>query len=205
MKENNCNVSEVFARLKSALDLPTDAALAELFKVPIRRLQTWRSRNTIPTCNIIALCQEKKLDLNYVWGLKSSEHKLSTTHTTPPSKINNMVSDQIVNFIQMDNQWLRHSLNVAPERMALIQVKANNMIPWVVDGDLVIINKDNTTIINDAPYVIQVGDVLLVKRLVDKHDGTIIAKSDSQYCDDEVFTAEAPPVIVGRIIRRITR
>lgn len=210
MTEHTLDLASIFSRIKTALNISTDAALADKFNVPLRRLQTWKIRNTIPTAHIIDLSNQYGLDLNYVWCGKEipKAEPSDTTHTKPKAyelAHCGIKSDQIVDTVQMDNHWLRYSLNVDPEHIAVILVKGNNMSPWAVDGDLVIINCSEKTIINDAPYVIKQDDILLVKRLVDKHDGTIIAVSDSTYCADEIYPDNAHPEIIGRIIRRITR
>lgn len=210
MTEQTIILSEIFTRIKTALKISSDAELAEKFNVPLRRLQTWKSRNTIPTELIISLSSQNGLDLNYVWcGTETAKEEPQDTTYTKPKKNSlphdELKSDQLVDTIQMDNRWLRYSLNVEPENIVLVRVRGNNMSPWAVDGDLVIVNRAETTIINDAPYIINSNDVLMIKRLVDIHDGTIIAKSDSAYCSDEIFPEDNLPEIIGRIIRRITR
>jgi len=79
------------------------------------------------------------------------------------------------------------------------------MAPWATDGDMVIIDTSLTTIVNDAPYILQYDGVLVAKRLVRRQDGMILAKSDSLYCEEEVFAPESLPKIVGRIVRRLVR
>jgi phage repressor protein C with HTH and peptisase S24 domain len=101
---------------------------------------------------------------------------------------------------------VKHVLNLDAANLVLIRIVTNNMAPWATDGDLVIIDISQTAIVADSPYILQYGDVLVPKRLVCQNDGTIVAKSDSQYCDDEVYPSDIkPPRILGRIIRRVVR
>lgn len=116
-----------------------------------------------------------------------------------------ITSDQIVSCLHMHLNFLEHAIHVLPQHIALIRIIGNNMAPWVTDGDMVIIDTSLTTIVNDAPYILQYDGVLVAKRLVRRQDGMILAKSDSLYCEEEVFAPESLPKIVGRIVRRLVR
>jgi len=120
-------------------------------------------------------------------------------------KSHNITSDQIVSCLHMHLNFLEHAIHVLPQHIALIRIIGNNMAPWATDGDMVIIDTSLTTIVNDAPYILQYDGVLVAKRLVRRQDGMILAKSDSLYCEEEVFAPESLPKIVGRIVRRLVR
>lgn len=117
----------------------------------------------------------------------------------------NLDSDQIVGCLHMHLNFLEHAIHVLPQHIALIRIVGNNMAPWVTDGDMVIIDTSLTTIVNDAPYILQYDSVLVAKRLVRRQNGMIVATSDSSYCEDEVFSPETLPRIIGRIVRRLVR
>jgi len=220
--------SEIYDRLKKALDLPTDKALAERWGIPLRRLQTWKSRDTIRSKEILLFCKKEGLDLNSIFfGGSPNEtgaSKLSGNEggtcgeaiictaancIRPPKgrlDIHDLTNEQIVDTLHINAEWTQYVLGLTPQKVALVRVIGNNMSPWVTDGDLVIIDTTSTTIVSDAPYALQYNNVIVVKRLIRQSDGTIIARSDSQYCEDEQFADDATlPKIIGRVIRRLVR
>lgn len=220
--------TEVFNRIKKNLGFRTDKELAERLEVPLRRLQTWKSRNTMRFHEILQFCEKEDIDLNTVFfdrisdkpGALSLEPFQNETRGSatvfeptncilPPKNRLDMYelnSDQIVDTIHISAEWAQHVLGLTAKKVALIRVVGNNMAPWVTDGDLVIIDTTNTAIVSDAPYALLYNSVIVVKRLLRQFDGTITARSDSQYCEDEQFADDtALPKILGRVIRRIVR
>ncbi len=53
------------------------------------------------------------------------------------------------------------------------------MAPWACDGDVVMINMDQTQIRNGKVYAIAAGDELRIKRLFKRSDGSIEVRSDN--------------------------
>lgn len=220
------NLTEILDRLKKALNLITDTSLASSMGIPLRRLQTWKYRGSAPCKELIDFCIQKDLDLNYILADRpmpltpsdtllpvipndDTESCCPTTNCVRPPRghINhlNLTSNQIIDTIHFDKDWVKHVLNATPKNIAAIRIVGNNMSPWTSDGDIVLIDLSLTTIVADAPYILQYEDILVAKRLVRQNDGTITAKSDSPYCEDEFFQADTLPRIVGRIIRRVVR
>lgn len=218
--------AQIFGRLKSVLALSTDKALAERMGVPLRRLQTWKHRNSIPIKEIITLCDEETLDINFVLLARTHQVKYSPTTQLdyrgvadvneesncirPPKnhiEIHSVTCEQIVDTVHLNIEWAKYVLGLAPEKLAEIRVIGNNMAPWVTDGDIVLIDVTNTTIVSDAPYALLYDDtIIVIKRLLRQPDGSVIAKSDNQYCDDEYFPLDANlPKILGRVLRRLVR
>lgn len=207
-------LTEVMERLKNTLGTHTDTALAKQMNTTPRRIQTWRHRNTIPYEEIIKCCKKFNVDLNHIFFGKEVAAPQSDTPDslkfiqTPANHIDTLGlrSAQIINTLCIDREWTKHVLGVAPENLIAIRLIGNNMSPWAADGDLVLIDLSLTTIVNDAPYILLYGDMLVPKRLTKLPDGTLIAKSDSQYCDDEIYPLDSTtPQIIGRIIRRLIR
>jgi len=222
------NLTEILDRLKKALDLTTDTSLASDMGIPLRRLQSWKYRGSVPCKELIDFCIKKGLDLNYILSDRpipllapngillplipiddTEESCCPTTNCVRPPrgyiKNLNLTSNQIIDTIHFDKDWVKHVLNATPKDIAAIRIVGNNMTPWISDGDIVLIDLSLTTIVTDAPYILQYEDVLVAKRLVRQNDGMITAKSDSLYCEDEFFQADTLPRIVGRIIRRVVR
>ena len=217
----------ILSRIKLKLNITTDLELAQKMGVPARRLQTWKFRDSTPYDEIIDLCVKENIDLNQVLAetpldsgsddcIECNAHteeirgaaKLCVSNYILPPKNRldkyDLSSDQIVDALLINPHWARYVLGMSSEKLALIRVIGNNMSPWVSDGDLVIVDMMNTILVTDAPYVLRYdGSMLVIKRLVRHNDNTIVAKSDSQYCEDEIFTPDTLPTVIGRVIRRI--
>lgn len=116
-------------------------------------------------------------------------------------------SEQIVDYVAFKTEWLRMSLGLSPAQAAVISVIGDSMEPYLADGDLILVDTSVARIENDAIYVIQSGDSLLVKRIQRKLDGTVIVKSDNERYEPEVFRGEATELlrVVGRLVRRLVR
>jgi len=113
-------------------------------------------------------------------------------------------SEQIVDYLQFSGDWLRTSLGVAPDRLALISVIGDSMSPTYNDGDLILVDTANNRPKSDAVYVIQHEGFLWVKRLNFRFDGSIHIISDNSRYPEQTITGEALErlKIVGRVMWR---
>ncbi|NJD91562.1 MAG: helix-turn-helix domain-containing protein [Geobacter sp.] len=116
-------------------------------------------------------------------------------------------SEQIVDYLTFKAEWLKMSLGLSPPQAAVISVIGDSMEPYLSDGDLILVDTSVARIENDAIYVIQSGDSLLVKRIQKKLDGTVIVKSDNERYEPEIFRGESTELlrVVGRLVRRLVK
>lgn len=63
-------VNDILTRLKSALNIKSDAELAEVLNIKTNVLGNWKSRNSLDHGAIIRVCEERGIDLN--WILKTT-------------------------------------------------------------------------------------------------------------------------------------
>ncbi len=75
-------------------------------------------------------------------------------------------------------EWLDEK-GLRPHRCKLWGVTGDSMAPWACDGDVVMINMDQTQIRNGKVYAIAAGDELRIKRLFKRSDGSIEVRSDN--------------------------
>lgn len=75
-------------------------------------------------------------------------------------------------------EWLEEK-GLRPHRCKLWGVTGDSMAPWACDGDVVMINMDQTQIRNGKVYAIAAGDELRIKRLFKRSDGSIEVRSDN--------------------------
>lgn len=64
---------EIFDRLKSELNYTTDKEIYEFMGVMQGTFTNWRRRNSIPYEQINTICNNEKLDLNYILNGKKDE------------------------------------------------------------------------------------------------------------------------------------
>lgn len=116
-------------------------------------------------------------------------------------------SEQIVDHLAFKADWLKVSLGLSPSHVAVISVIGDSMEPYLDDGDLILVDLSVTHIENNAIYVLQFGDSLLVKRVQVKLDGEVIVKSDNPRYEPETFHGDAAERlrVVGRMVRRLVR
>jgi phage repressor protein C with HTH and peptisase S24 domain len=116
-------------------------------------------------------------------------------------------SEQIVDHLAFKSEWLKVSLGLSPNKVAVISVIGDSMEPYLAEGDLIMVDLGVTSIENNAVYVLQFGDSLLVKRVQVKLDGEVIVKSDNPRYETESFRGESAERlrVVGRMVRRLVR
>jgi hypothetical protein len=107
-----------------------------------------------------------------------------------------------------DRRWLRR-LSAQPERLAIIQVEGDSMVPSLAHGDDIMVDSgDAGERLRDGIYVLRRDGVLLVKRLARaavRERVTII--SDNAAYPTETDVPVASLAIVGRVVwaaRRIS-
>lgn len=111
-------------------------------------------------------------------------------------------SEQIVDHLAFKTEWVHNQLRVSPSNLVLISAVGDSMEPTLSDGDLLLIDKSEAQIREDAIYVLVVGDGLMVKRVQRLMDGTVIIKSDNAAYQDQVL--QRPEVeslqVLGRVV-----
>lgn len=116
-------------------------------------------------------------------------------------------SEQIVDSLAFKVGWLKASLGVEPCNVGVISVVGDAMEPYLTEGDVVVVDFSVASIENNALYVLQFGDSLVVKRIQVKLNGEIVVKSDNPLYDQESISGESTGQlnVVGRVVRRLVR
>lgn len=111
-------------------------------------------------------------------------------------------SEQIVDYLAFNKEWLDMSLNVRSNCLALISVKDDSMEPTLRSDDLILTDTSRGHIENNSIYVLQVNNELVVKRIQCKVNGTVIVKSDNPVYGEEEFDAQSAQAlpVVGKVI-----
>lgn len=101
--------------------------------------------------------------------------------------------------------WLR-ARGVDPKRARRFRVSGNSMKPFLFDGDTVLINTAATDITDGKIYAVRFGNKLLIKRVSQRIDGSIVLTSENPEYRPEVIepaTAEAEQfAVIGKYVER---
>ncbi len=91
---------------------------------------------------------------------------------------------------------------INPDRVRRFRVSGDSMIPMLYPRDTILVNTDETNIVDGKLYAIRYGDELRVKYMSRRFDGTIILRSVNQaYKDEEIGPEQAQEHIsvIGRV------
>lgn len=96
--------------------------------------------------------------------------------------------------------WFQKN-HMNPGRVRRFRVAGDSQEPMLFDGDIVLVNLDETHITDGKLYAIRYGDELRVKYLSRRLDGTLVLRSINPAYKDE----EIPPQVVEKHISIIGR
>lgn len=84
----------------------------------------------------------------------------------------------------------------------MLIVKGDSMNPTLNDGDMVLVDLRASRIEDNAIYVLEFADSLLVKRIQRKLDGSVVIKNDNPRYEPEILPKERVESvkIVGRVV-----
>jgi phage repressor protein C with HTH and peptisase S24 domain len=99
-------------------------------------------------------------------------------------------------------EWFR-SERIDPSKCRRFKVRGDSMERTLFDGDTILVNMAETTVIDGKVYAVRMGNELRVKRLRLRVDGSMLIESDnSATYPTEILTADKIPetlVIIGRV------
>ena len=108
----------------------------------------------------------------------------------------------MVNLAVNAADW-RNYVGADHKNIKVITVYGDSMMPTLAHGDQILVDTACHAFIDDAIYVIEQGDLLRVKRVKLKLDGSILVKSDNiMYPEVEEYAAATAVQfnIIGKFI-----
>ncbi len=107
-----------------------------------------------------------------------------------------------VEFIALRHDWVRSTLGLEPEHLALETAVGESMTPCIQDGDLLFLDTTKREFRSFGVYVLEIAGERLVKRVQAKLDGSLTLISDNSVYEPEHIPREraAEVQVIGRVI-----
>ncbi|MBL8518211.1 MAG: helix-turn-helix transcriptional regulator [Betaproteobacteria bacterium] len=100
--------------------------------------------------------------------------------------------------------WLE-KMKLIPAALVVVEVEGDSMSPTIFDGDDVLVNTLQKTVISGRVFAFRTDDGAKVKRLIRQADGRILVSSDNPnkaFYPDEYLTPDVPVDIIGMVVHR---
>jgi phage repressor protein C with HTH and peptisase S24 domain len=97
--------------------------------------------------------------------------------------------------------WFQKN-GINPTRVRRFRASGDSAEPFIYDGDAILVNLDETNIIDGKTYAIRYGDELRVKKMYRRLDGTLLLRSMNPAFKDEEISPELANEhisIIGRV------
>lgn len=110
-------------------------------------------------------------------------------------------SEQVVDHLAFKSSWI-HEMHLTASNLLLVNSVGDSMFPTIKEGDLLLVDKGQQDVRDDAIYVLQNDGALVAKRLQRFYDGSIQIKSDNKLYDEQTVPADRVNIlkIIGRVV-----
>ena len=88
-------------------------------------------------------------------------------------------SEQVVDSLCFKKEWIHNELHANPNDLYLIYVSGESIEPTLRPGDVILVDRRDTTVRRDGIYVLTMDNTLLVKRLQSLPGGKVRVMSDN--------------------------
>lgn len=109
--------------------------------------------------------------------------------------------EQVIDYLAFQESWLR-ARKINPSGARVLTAKGDSMEPTIRNGDVLLVDTTINYIQDNTIYVIVYGDILLVKRVHSRFNGTLQLISDNPlYPPEEVTAGEIEQLhVAGRVM-----
>ena len=110
-------------------------------------------------------------------------------------------NEQAIDYLAFQESWLR-ARKINPSFARVLTAKGDSMEPTIRNGDVLLVDTSINYIQDNTIYVIVYGDILLVKRVHSRLNGTLQLISDNPlYPPEEVTAGEIEQLhVAGRVM-----
>lgn len=204
--ENKKDTRAVLNDWKIELGVETDKELREILGVQRPTMDKWISRNSIPdiyfqTFEKVCKSMQYKTDLYDGYWIAKISHNPSAGTKTVIEGID--VYDNEDEKIFLPSNFFKTQMS--EKSLRFFQVEGDSMYPKLKSGDWVVMKlvKEFT---GDAMYVINYGNILMVKTLQIKPNGNLFIKSLNPAYESFEITPDSQNVfyVIGKVLKTIT-
>lgn len=100
--------------------------------------------------------------------------------------------------------WLRKKGVASRSTLRVIEVAGDSMEPYLMDGDVVLVDTGQADLVDGEVYALRVGDEVNIRRLFKRVGGSLLMKSDNPAFPDETVRPEKLDQlqVLGRVLWR---
>ena len=191
-----------------------DKDVADALNINHLTLATMKNRNKIPYQEILDFCARRKISINWLFynqivdSLKEETEKFARVryfkdiYASAGGGVENHEIDE--EYLHVDSTMLSHmGLIGSTKSIEAINVMGDSMEPTLNDGNVVFIDRNQTTINRGGIYVVSTPGGLFIKRLQLKSNGMIDLISDNSAYGIESVDSENLNVI-GKVVGAVS-
>lgn len=110
--------------------------------------------------------------------------------------------EEVLEYLSFRKDWIKNSLRISENYLAVISVKGDSMEPRLHDGDVVLLDMETKSIQDNAIYALQFNGGLSIKRVQQFMSGQIEIISDNKTYKPELLSPDqaADLNVVGRVV-----
>jgi phage repressor protein C with HTH and peptisase S24 domain len=213
------SATQVIERIKGALGLRTQSALAEILGVRRAAVSDAKRQDRIPSEWLLKLCRSHGLNpywveteqgAKFVSGdrVRDREAGYGDSFEYIPMVEARLAggggsletSDRVLGYYAFRREWLAGKGSL--ESMRLMRVTGESMEPTIEDNDVVMVDFSQADVMAGKIYAVRIDDEIVVKRL-ERKPGRLVFVSDNRknYEPLEIDLAEYSNVeVLGRVV-----
>jgi phage repressor protein C with HTH and peptisase S24 domain len=178
----------VMSRFAKAVGLESDKAIAECLGMSPTAYSNRKQRGSIPYDELIEYLHSHNMDIGRMLSPGTASYEITPSSVQPVLyKRTNYESDEFaavsryniqvaaghgaINGIEEQlhplafrRDWLA-TRHLSPDKLVIVDVSGNSMEPYLKDGDMVLVDRSQTTVTSGKTYVLRIDGHLLVKNL----------------------------------------
>ncbi|MDO1510904.1 MULTISPECIES: LexA family transcriptional regulator [unclassified Neisseria] len=187
----------ILDRAKISINAKTDLALAKFLGVNASTIAGYKQRETVPLEQCIKISELTGVSLDWlVLGKgEKDEHQYSTSSDTILIPLYSTLAGteddaffdyaNIIRHVPFDATWLKRE-GLKPQNLVCLPIKGNSMIPSLIDGDIILIDRARQH--GDGVFVLRIGNELRIKRIQWLANGSLRISSDNPLYQPEILS-----------------
>lgn len=179
------DIFDIVEIIKQIKGFKTDNEVAESLNMRYDALTNRKTRRSIPFKEVVELCEREGISLNRVFFGEDnvgSDYAYIPLYDIRPSAGpgTSVETEEVKDFLAFKQEWIRGVLRVNPKDLKLVYVDGDSMEPTLHNGDIILVNVGNHSVVRDGVYVVRIGAATLVKRLQLLPGNKLKVKSDNE-------------------------